>query len=147
MSYIKRFINDLKVLELDKAYLADYFLIGNMYGIPRDVLEAYQSATYENQEKARAGHVTYTMEPAGEVLGGLLAKKWGYDARGWKICFSWDHLPFTQVFEKERAQIQQVKAQTLQTLLRLGVSIEQINVFLDTDFKITQPEQAQTENL
>jgi len=136
---IKRFVDDLKVLELDKAYLADYFLIGNMYGIPRDVLEAYQSATYENQEKARAGHVTYTMEPAGELLGNMLAKKWGYTERGWKICFSWDHLPFTQVFEKERVGIKYTQSQTLQLLLKLGVPIEEINAFLDTEFSITEP--------
>ena len=35
---IKRFVDDLKVLELDKAYLADYFLIGTHYNIPRDIL-------------------------------------------------------------------------------------------------------------
>jgi len=137
---IKRFVDDLKVLELDKAYLADYFLIGNMYGIPRDILEAYQSSTYENQEKAQARHVAYTMEPAGEMLGSALAKRWGYDAKGKRIVFGWDHLPFTQVFERERAAIQQTKMQTFNMMVAAGIPLPEINTFLDTNFTIDEKE-------
>jgi len=137
---IKRFVDDLKVLELDKAFLADFFLIGSMYNIPRDVLELYTSSTYENQEKARAGHVTYTLDPAGEALGSMLAQRWGYTERGWKICFSWDHLPFTQVFEAERVKVQEGKIRIMQSLLKIGVPIEEINVFLNTNFSIEEPE-------
>lgn len=135
---IKRFVDDLKVLELDKAYLADYFLIGAAYNIPRDILEAYTSSTYENQEKAIARHVNYTMEPAGEVLGGMLAKRWGYTDRGWRICFGWDHLAFNQVFENDRATLQQKKVAIFQSLQRLGVPLEEINAFLDTNFTIDE---------
>lgn len=142
---IKRFVDDLRVLELDKSFLADYYLIGSMYGIPRDVLEAYASSTYENQEKARAGHVSYTLEPAGEALGTTLAKKWGY-VDGRKICLSWDHLPFTQVFEKERASIQQTKASVLSSLLKSGINIDEINIFLDTEFSEPTPPEPQPVN-
>lgn len=136
---IKRFVDDLRVLELDKSFLADYYVIGTVYGIPRDVLEAYASSTFENQEKARAGHVSYTLEPAGEALAAMLEKRWGYDEKKKKIVFSWDHLPFTQVFEKERAQIQQTKAQTLNALLKAGLKLEEINIFLDTEFTEVKP--------
>lgn len=132
---IKRFVDDLKVLELDKAYLADYYIIGAAYNIPRDVLEAYQSSTYENQEKARAGHVTYTLEPAGEILGGELAKAWEY-GEGWKITFGWDHLPLTQVYEKERINIKQTQVNIMLRLLSAGMTIEDVNAFLDTEFKL-----------
>lgn len=141
---IKRFVDDLRVLELDKSFLADYYLIGSMYNIPRDVLEAYQSSTFENQEKARAGHVSYTLEPAGEILGAAIAKKWGYDLKGKKIVLSWDDLPFTQVFEKERAGIQSTKASVLNQLLRAGVPIEEINIFLDTEFTINEAARQET---
>lgn len=131
---IKRFVDDLRVLELDKSFLADYFLIGSMYNIPRDVLEAYQSSTFENQEKARAGHVSYTLEPAGEQLVSALGKIWGYEDLKKHIVLSWDHLPFVQVFERERANIQQVKANTLNSLLKAGLKLDEINSFLDTNF-------------
>lgn len=142
---IKRFVEDLKVLELDKAYLGQFFIIGNMYNIPRDVLELYVSATYENQEKARAGHVSYTLEPAAEALGNLLAETWNYADRR-KIVLSWDHLPFTQVFERERAAIQQTKAQVLTKLLSAGLPLEEINIFLDTNFTKVEKPEAETQS-
>lgn len=133
---IKRFVDDLKVLELDKAYLADYYLIGAAYNIPRDVLEAYQSSTFENQEKARAGHVTYTLEPAGQALGAALAKAWEYTPYDWEIGFSWDHLPFAQVFRKEEATTKQIEVNIMLRLLQAGMTIEDVNAYLDTDFKL-----------
>lgn len=136
---IKRFVDDLRVLELDKSFLADYYLIGSMYNIPRDVLEAYQSSTFENQEKARAGHVSYTLEPAGEQLSAALGKVWGYEAQKKKICLSWDHLPFVQVFERERVNIAKAKTDTLYLLLKAGIKLEEINQFLDTNFTVNEP--------
>jgi len=141
---IKRFVDDLRVLELDKSFLADYYLIGSMYGIPRDVLEAYASSTYENQEKARAGHISYTLEPAGEALGATIGKKWGYDTAGKKICLSWDHLPFTMVFEKDRMSVKQSQISILNQLLKAGISIEEANIFLDTEFSEPIPPEPQT---
>lgn len=143
---IKRFVDDLKVLELDKAYLADYFLIGAHYSIPRDILEAYNSSTYENQEKAIARHVSYTMEPAGEVLGAALAKRWGYEARGWRICFSWDHLPFTQVFERERLLTKQTQIQVFNSMLKAGIPIDEVNAYLDTAFTVEEAQVQETQN-
>lgn len=135
---IKRFVDDLRVLELDKSYLADYYLIGSMYNIPRDVLEAYASSTFENQEKARAGHVSYTLEPAGEVLGAMLAKKWGYTDK--KICLSWDHLPFVLVFEKDRVAIKNQQVNTFNLMRKAAIPLDEINEFLDTNFTIDEAE-------
>jgi len=135
---IKRFVDDLRVLELDKSFLADYYLIGSMYGIPRDVLEAYQSSTFENQEKARAGHVSYTLSPAGEALGDLLEDRWGYDRKA--ICLSWDHLPFMQVFEKDRIAVKSSQVTTFNAMRKAGIPLEEINEFLDTNFTIDDKE-------
>lgn len=136
---IKRFVDDIRAMPLDQAYLNDYFIIGTTYNIPRDVLEAYASSTYENQEKARAGHVSYTLDPKGDLLCGELMKRWGYNPYRRKLVLSWDHLPFTQVFEKERALVAQTKAQTFKILSDLGVDPKEINEFLDTEFTIIQP--------
>lgn len=131
---IKRFVEDMGRLKLDEKYLAAYFLIGNAYNIPRDVLEAYNSSTFENQEKARASHVSYTIEPKSEDLCDVLNKYWGYNSTGKKITMSWDHLPFNQVFQKERAVTDQIKATTFINLRKSGVPLEDSNTFLDTEF-------------
>lgn len=139
---IKRFVENMGQLKLNEKYLAAYFLIGNMYGIPRDVLEAYNSSTYENQEKARGAHVDYTLEPKGEELMNALSKKWGYSAEGKKLVMSWDHLPFMQVFEKDRAVTKEINGRTFVNLCRNGVPLDEVNQYLDTNFTKVDAKQA-----
>lgn len=131
---IKRFVENMASLELGKAYLEDYFLIGSMYGIPRDVLEAYASSTYENQEKARGAHVSYCLQPKGDQFMNELARIWGYTEAGKTIEVTWDHLPFMQVFEKERAEVQNKKILTLTNMLKINIPLEECNAFLETNF-------------
>lgn len=137
---IKRFVSDLRVLELDKSYLADYFLICNMYNIPRDVAEAYVSSTFENQEKARAGHISYTLEPMGEILATTIGMKWKYPEAKKKVCLSWDHLPFVQVFEKDRVAVKNQQINTFNLMRKAAIPLEEINEFLDTNFTIDDKE-------
>ena len=106
----------------------------------RDVLEAYNSATYENQEKARAAHVNYTLEPKGNQFMDSFEVHFGYRQIGKNIRISWNHLPFMQVFEKEKAETKKINVETLNSLLSMGVSIEEANQYLDTDFSLTPPE-------
>jgi len=133
MVEIRRFVENMKNMELSQSYLADYFLIGNMYNIPRDVLEAYQSATYENQEKARASHVAYTMEPKGEELCLGFHKFFGED-ENIEIVLSWDHLPFVQVMELDREKLKEQKLKNLDTMLKMGIGQEEALKYLDLDF-------------
>lgn len=130
---IKRFVEDIGALKLDESYLSDYFLIGNMYGIPRDVLEAYQSSTYENQEKARGAHVSYCLQPKGDSFFTGFERMFDYSDK--QIVIDWEHLPFMQAFAKERAETEQIKVKSFTTLLDYGVSLDEANQFLDTDFK------------
>lgn len=131
---IKRYVEGAAAQGLDNFWLHTYFIIGSVYGIPRDVLEAYASSTYENQEKARGAHIDYTLQPKADILCGKLSTFFGLTDRGESIELSWDHLPFMQVFEAQRASVKQTKSQTLLNLLRAGVPIEEINEFLDTVF-------------
>lgn len=131
---IKRFVENLKDLELSKNYLDQYFLIGNMYNIPRDVLEAYVSSTYENQEKARASHVSYTLQPKGDDYLKALAKRFSYVDVNKTVCIDWSHLPFMQVFEKDRAATKQMQITTLTNMLKLGIDLDEANKFLGTNF-------------
>lgn len=141
---IKRFVENMGQLKLNEKYLSAYFLIGNMYGIPRDVLEAYNSSTFENQEKARGAHVSYTLEPKAEELMRALSKRFGYLDSGKELVMSWDHLPFMQVFEKDRAVTKEINARTFVNLIRNGVPLTEVNEFLDTNFSKADAQQAST---
>jgi hypothetical protein len=136
---VKRFIDDMRALELDKRFLSDFFLIGSMYNIPRDVLELYTSSTYENQDRARAGHVAYTLDPAGCELGAIVSKRWGYTTKD--VVLSWDHLPFVQTMEADRMKVKQQQAQVFVTLIKNGVTVDDANKFLDTSFTVEQPQE------
>lgn len=141
---IQRFVEDLASLQLKEQYLHQYFIIGNMYNIPRDVLEAYNSSTYENQQKARAGHISYTLEPKGNQFMDAFEVHFGYKALKKNIQISWDHLSFVQVFAKDRADTKKVTVEVLNSLLTMGVSIEQANEFLGTEFEIEEKEEIPT---
>lgn len=132
---IKRFVEQSAIIgDLDKSYWDDYFKIGSLYGIPGEVLEAFTKggATYENQEKARGAHVDYTLAPAGEQLANAFEKRFGYTDKD--IVFSWDHLPFTQVFAKDKATTDKLKSEALINYMKAGVTIDEINATLDTEF-------------
>jgi hypothetical protein len=146
MVQIRRFVDDFKSLELGKSYLEDYFIIGSMYGIPRDVLEAYNSATYENQEKARAAHVNYCFEPKGNQFMNSFEVYFGYNAVKKNISMDWSHLPFMQIFEKEKVEVKKATVDAFKALLDMGVSVDNANAYLDTDFEIEEkPEQTNEE--
>jgi hypothetical protein len=136
---IQRFVENLSNLQLPQEYLHQYFLIGNMYNIPRDVLEAYASATYENQEKARAGHVSYTLEPKGNQFMDSFEVHFGYREQKKNILISWSHLPFVQVFAKDRVETQKATIDVLNSLLTMGVPIDEANKYLGTEFTIPPP--------
>jgi hypothetical protein len=115
---INRFVSDIANLKLDEQYLNQYFIIGSMYGIPRDVLEANisGSSTYENQEKATGKHISYALQPKGDDLF-----EWFSNFTGVEMKITWQHLPFMQVFERDRAEVNKLKAETLKILIDSGV--------------------------
>jgi hypothetical protein len=114
---IRRFVDDLAKLKLDEAFIADYFMIGTMFGIPRDVLEAnLRGATYENQEKATGKHITYSIQPKAddlmEWIGGFIGKE---------LKMLYNHLPFMQYVEKDRAETVRVKAEAFKIFVENGI--------------------------
>jgi hypothetical protein len=113
-----------------------------MYNIPRDVLEAYESSTFENQEKARASHVAYCLDPKGEELGGSLSDFFSLSGL---VAMSWDHLPFVQVMEKDREETKKIKLENLKTLLDLGVSQEEALAYVDLNFNPFEYEKSNSE--
>ena len=145
---IKRFVEDMRSLELGKAYTEAYFIIGSMFGIPKDVLEAYltNGATFENQEKAVGRHIAYTLQPKADDLFDAIARRMGLKETDRTIEASWDHLPFMQVFEKDRAATKQTNINTFNMLVKLKVPLDEINQYLDTNFSTVNYEQGQKAN-
>jgi hypothetical protein len=131
---IKRFVENIAALKLDEIGLAQYFLIGTAYGIPKDVLETFNSGTYENQEKARGAFVSYCLQPKGKLFFDGHAHFFGYAQQNKEIIIDWEHLPFMQVFAKERAETDYIKTKSLVNLAKLNISIDEINSTLDTNF-------------
>ena len=131
---IKRFVENIGNLKLDEINLAQYFLIGSCYGIPRDVLEAFNSGTYENQEKARGAFVSYCLQPKGNLFLEGHANFFGYNAQGKSIIIDWEHLPFMQVFAKDRAETEKIRSQTLLNYMIAGVPIDEINATMGTQY-------------
>lgn len=121
MIEIRRFVDDIAKLKLDDAYLSDYFIIGNMFGIPKDVLEAnIKGSTFENQEKATGKHITYAIQPKMDDLMEWLGKFLGIELR-----MEYKHLPFMQFVEKERAESNKIKAESFKIFIEGGFTKEE----------------------
>lgn len=103
---IKRFTDNAIKQGFDDMFSADLYLIGKMYGIPKDIIEAYTSsskgATYENQEKAMVRHIEHSLKPKGEELCDAIEGI--IDIL--PIDMSWSHLACYNVFEVERQGIE-----------------------------------------
>ena len=104
---ISRFVENIASLKLDDSYYNDFFMIGSMYGIPKDVLESAikGNSTYDNQEKAIGRHVDYVMKPKGKMLTDELEDKFNFTG----LDMSWSHLSFNQVFEIQKQTVIKAK--------------------------------------
>lgn len=123
---INRFIDQSTVLEsLDKAYMNDAFIIGKMLNIPKDVIEMLGDSTYENQEKARASVISYCIQAdANDFCEGIL-KYFGLgDTYNLELVYS--HLPFVQVFEKDKADTAKSKASAFSVLVNAGADQKEV---------------------
>lgn len=121
---IKRFVENIANLKLDDAFYNDYFTIGAMKGIPRDILEINLSkgSTYENQEKATGRHIEYAIKPKGQMLTDELE-----DIFGWQdLRFSFSHMMFNQVFEKDKAERQAIQLANLQAAALNGMDASEV---------------------
>ena len=115
---VSRFVDDLLRLGYNETYLAKYFIIGSMFGIPRDVLEAnLRGSTYENQEKSTGKHVSYSLQPMADDL-----MEWFSDFMGTDFRMSYNYLPFMQIFEKDRAETVNQKAEAFSKLVTNGLT-------------------------
>ena len=128
---IKRFVENMGSLKLDESFVADYFMFGSMFNIPRDILEtSLRGSTYENQEKAMARLIEYCEKPKAQKLTDWFETQFDFQ----DIRMSWNHLMFMKIFEKEQINNQKLKASALLELMKAGVKLDEINAMLETNF-------------
>lgn len=129
---IKRFVENIANLELDKSFNSDTQIIGSIYGIPRDVIEAFDSSKFTNQEIARASLVDYVLKPKSEDLcEGIL----NHFAHSNELEMTWDHCSFMQESEEQRFNKELKRAQVLNSLLASGVDPQDAQELLNYEFK------------
>lgn len=108
---IKRFTDNLAAQKFEDGFSAQLYIIGKMYNIPRDIIEAYTSssrgATYENQEKAMVRHIEHSLKPKGDELCDALEGILDIE----DIEMTWHHLACYNVFEVEKQNIITLKLQ------------------------------------
>ena len=104
---ISRFVEDLRKLELDKAFFADVFIIAKMYNIPKGVIEDYfnnNSIFGENKSEIKADWIDESIKPQSEDLMNGLEALFGYHDRNIDLVMDYSHLSFMQVREKQRQE-------------------------------------------
>lgn len=125
---INRFTDNLANLKLDDSYIHDLYVIGSMYGTPREVIDAnVKGSTYENQEKATGKHVEYSLKPAATALTDVLEERFDFQ----DLRMEWTHLSFNQVFEKDKADRQGIQLDNLKKAIDLGVEIPDLSKRVD----------------
>lgn len=142
---IKRYVEDIAKLKLDDSFMSDYQFIGFLFDIPKDILEAFQSATYENQSEASARLIELSMQPKSEKLCGKLSKYFGLKYEGLNLVMSYDHLSFMQEFYKKMFELKKSQVEAFAKLMQIGVEEKSANAFLDTNFKIKKQKQNEQE--
>ena len=89
----------------------------------------------KGKKKGVSRNIFYGLSPKGDDLGDSTATRIGYNDLKKVISFDWSHLPFMQVFEKDRAEVNAKNATTLSTLISTGVTPESAAVTLNMEIE------------
>lgn len=103
---LKRFVDDLAKLKLGDSIKDDFSMIASVYNFPKELLAIFQDGTtYENQEKAIGRHISQFHYPKGVLLMEGLMETLGVK----DLKYSFEHLPYNQVFEVDRQTVLSLK--------------------------------------
>lgn len=134
---------DLRQIDFKQVQGAGETRIAAAAGVPPIIVglsEGLESATYSNYAQARRRFADGTMHPLWQNMAGSLAPilpNLGNDTRLW---YDADDIPFLREDEKDAADITQVRATTLSTLVAAGYTPESAAKFLMTpdDFRVLE---------
>lgn len=123
---IKRYVENIDKLKLDDAYKESFMRIGSMYNIPKEILDAVaEGSTYENQEKATGRHVEYVFKPKATDLISGIENRFGYSNGSTRIRYTFDHLLFMRIFEREAETGKSTKLNNLMMGMEQGFLTEE----------------------
>lgn len=116
---VHHFVDNIADLKLDDSFFAKVYIIGKMYGVPKDIIEMSLKggATFENQEKAMGRMIDYCLKPLGMKLTDTLENI--FDLEDLRKEFT--HLSFNKIFEQERANVQKTQINNLKISAELGL--------------------------
>lgn len=115
---VKQLVTNIKSLDLDNSYIADLTIIGNMYGLTKDVLDIVsKGSTHENKEKAIGSFIDYSMMPKVQQHSDLLELLYNKE----EVRGSFKHLPFNAIFEAEKITNTKTELENLKMAVELGL--------------------------
>ena len=122
---VERFVKDIANLKLDETFLTQYFIIAKMFGVPKDVAEAYLSggATFENQSESMIKFISTSLQP---LIDNLVSHFNNNDLRA-----TWEHLPIYQTARKSRAESRKLELENLKLAVELGLNEVDKNNYLN----------------
>lgn len=115
---LQRFVDNFGSLKLDDSFLSDLHIIGNFFGVPKDIIEASANGTtYENQEKSMGRFVDYVLKPKIQKFTDILELIHGFE----DVRADWSHLSFMNVFSTENSKRKEIDLQNLKLAKELGL--------------------------
>jgi len=120
---VKQMVDNLNSLKLDESYIADLTIIGNMYGMTKDVLDIVsKGSTYENKEKSLCAFIDYSLTP--KLVQETDLWEIIYDVEDLRGTFK--HLPFNAVYESEKVKNINLMLENLKLSQELGMDEKDI---------------------
>jgi len=120
---VKQLVTNLASLKLDESFLSDLAIIGNMYGLGKDLLDIIaKGSTYENKEKSLGAFIDYSMMPKVQQHSDLYEVLYDKeDIRG-----SFKHLPFNAIFEAEKKLNRKTELESLKLAFDMGYDVKDL---------------------
>lgn len=128
---VKQMVDNLDNFKFPDQYSKLLHVIGNMYDIPKDILEALEgkAQTYENQEKAMARFIDYTITPLTNELVAYLLKEFPEVE---ELRPSFAYLPFNKVFEIEKQKNISLKLDNIEKARDLGMKPNKVTELINS---------------
>jgi len=119
MSYPTRDLMLFEELTEDKLALID------AYGLNYNLFSSTSGATFTNMRDSIRMAYTDTIIPETQQMYDSMMAQWGLDKEGYHLEANFDHLPVLQEDENQKASAQKTKAETIKTIVELGVTMNE----------------------